>query len=910
MRRTKKWLLSALVVACTATTAVAAACNKKHEHAYTTAVTAPTCTTEGFTTHKCECGESYVDTKVAALGHDYYSKVVTYPSVTEAGERKITCTRCDYVKTEAIEALTVSMPKVSDLLVGVIGSVNAQIAVDEDSMLLVEKVYEVPKGEAVGETITVSFELAEAMLSTQDGTLQGHVKVKVNTSNVAHDEGDAAVSTENAVGEVYLYVNGDAVSFEMVDFTGETMEQETSLSEIVYTALAEATGMTYDDVVTLAYVGGEVVDYVPAVLKLLGENLPTVSESYITNVQTLLQAVGQDIIVESTEGTNSVYTVDLTALGHFVDEVKDVSVGEYVDKVFGAGSMTAVKNFVTALPEKTVKDVVNSAIALSNNYGIDVYHVYFLVNLTAHQMGATDFDIQAMIESQYNKTLGGLIIEASGDEELTVATMKQQLELGVTMVSGLTLDSLYNMITGEEDEEFSFTAQLEEMIENLPNMATATLVFDELGAFVSANTMVGPYSLAISADGVQLSATVNGVEVDFNANANGISLSATQEEFVLANIEFLQSATGYTADVTVNGNDYFDLDAEVENNIVTEADIVIREVEGGYEEKQWNDDTQMEETVYVPEEVVVVAEIAYVATVEEGKVTTAQATIKGWSYDYNLYEEVYKEVAKLTYTDTDGKASFEGIFEDEGKITLTEVSNANGATWTLKVIDLKGGVNDDETVDMATGTFSYVQNDTQVTYTADLVIHEENLGDVLDFEATLDNGVIVSYNFAMRELGGRSGHGHEYEMDGVQYRDSVTQEEELSFEISYENEKLTYSLVYNETETELTEFYDETNHVWAESSSSSSENGVAIELSVEATDDGVLVSVNGMEIDLSVLENGVEIAANAEGMVDGVITVTVVDGVLHIEYDLETVMAGDNTWIEGAGGISVSLSIS
>jgi len=68
--------------------------------------------------------------------------------------------------------------------------------------------------------------------------------------------------------------------------------------------------------------------------------------------------------------------------------------------------------------------------------------------------------------------------------------------------------------------------------------------------------------------------------------------------------------------------------------------------------------------------------------------------------------------------------------------------------------------------------------------------------------------------------------------------------------------------------------------------------------------------VNGMEIDLGVLENGLEIAVNAEGVAEGVITVTVVDGVLHIEYDLETVMVDYNTWIEGAGGISVSLSIS
>ena len=42
-----------------------------HEHVYTSAVTAPTCTERGYTTHTCACGESYTDTYVDALGHSF-----------------------------------------------------------------------------------------------------------------------------------------------------------------------------------------------------------------------------------------------------------------------------------------------------------------------------------------------------------------------------------------------------------------------------------------------------------------------------------------------------------------------------------------------------------------------------------------------------------------------------------------------------------------------------------------------------------------------------------------------------------------------------------------------------------------------------------------------------------------------
>lgn len=65
-------LLCALAVGC-----FAAACNEAHEHDYTDVVTPPTCTEQGYTTHTCECGESYTDSYVDALGHDWDEGVVT-----------------------------------------------------------------------------------------------------------------------------------------------------------------------------------------------------------------------------------------------------------------------------------------------------------------------------------------------------------------------------------------------------------------------------------------------------------------------------------------------------------------------------------------------------------------------------------------------------------------------------------------------------------------------------------------------------------------------------------------------------------------------------------------------------------------------------------------------------------------
>ena len=47
------------------------------EHTYNTVVTPPTCTENGYTTHTCACGESYVDDYTESLGHSYENRVCT-----------------------------------------------------------------------------------------------------------------------------------------------------------------------------------------------------------------------------------------------------------------------------------------------------------------------------------------------------------------------------------------------------------------------------------------------------------------------------------------------------------------------------------------------------------------------------------------------------------------------------------------------------------------------------------------------------------------------------------------------------------------------------------------------------------------------------------------------------------------
>lgn len=65
-----------------------------HVHRYTETVTAPTCTERGYTTHTCDCGESYVDSYVDALGHAYAVTDEVAATEEHGGYTVHTCSRC------------------------------------------------------------------------------------------------------------------------------------------------------------------------------------------------------------------------------------------------------------------------------------------------------------------------------------------------------------------------------------------------------------------------------------------------------------------------------------------------------------------------------------------------------------------------------------------------------------------------------------------------------------------------------------------------------------------------------------------------------------------------------------------------------------------------------------------------
>lgn len=76
-----------------------------YDHLWETTVTAPTCTSRGFTEYHCQrCGESKIDDLLYPIGHAFEITEITESTCQTAGSRTQVCTRdgCDYEQTVAL----------------------------------------------------------------------------------------------------------------------------------------------------------------------------------------------------------------------------------------------------------------------------------------------------------------------------------------------------------------------------------------------------------------------------------------------------------------------------------------------------------------------------------------------------------------------------------------------------------------------------------------------------------------------------------------------------------------------------------------------------------------------------------------------------------------------------------------
>ena len=171
-----------------------------HIHSYTDSVTKPTCIEKGYTTHTCECGDSYIDTYVDALGHTSDEGTVTKTATyTEAGEMTYKCMVCgEILKTEEIAKLAKKANTLSAK--GKTVTLKAKSLKKKNQTVKLAKAITVKNAKGAvtfkkssgNKKITVA---KNGKITVKKGLKKGTYKVKVKVTAAGNKEYKAAVKT-------------------------------------------------------------------------------------------------------------------------------------------------------------------------------------------------------------------------------------------------------------------------------------------------------------------------------------------------------------------------------------------------------------------------------------------------------------------------------------------------------------------------------------------------------------------------------------------------------------------------------------------------------------------------------------------------------------------------------------------
>ena len=148
-----------------------------HIHSYQTEVTLATCTTPGYTTYICSCGDSYKGDSTSALEHNFGAWIVTQSaSTTTEGTEIRTCGRCSVTESRSIAKLPVT-DKYS------VPATSSNIALLQERTLYYINKFRNEQGSATATTLPKQQAYAE-------------YRAKQLTTNYAHDVTDEQVAAE------------------------------------------------------------------------------------------------------------------------------------------------------------------------------------------------------------------------------------------------------------------------------------------------------------------------------------------------------------------------------------------------------------------------------------------------------------------------------------------------------------------------------------------------------------------------------------------------------------------------------------------------------------------------------------------------------------------------------------------
>ena len=678
-----------------------------------------------------------------------------------------------------------TLPETSKVIANIIGAIAASVEVSKDSQFVVVLEQDDEYSETDGYKQVLFFEVAEASVDSDGELLKANLAVKIGEAVVTLSENisaaDIVVSKEDITSyyEFSVVVNGDNV---LVSVDDQNATQ--NLSELVYTAIAQMMGVESVEALEEMFAQAQqnaflaqelqnkVLPMIEAALSGAIQELPTVSPEYVEHLAQLFETLGTEIFAPTTDDETgyTTYSINVAALKNLLSEIDGKTLAEYFESVYGETAAEALSSFLKALPDKKVKDIVDSAVALAEATGSDIKDIYALIDMYIYSVTGAEFSIEEQINTRYNNTLIELLAELNGvsEDDAAFAGIKSLFTDAADVFETVSVDALLSsMFMGTEE---GFIDALEALIDQLDEAVVYNVTFDAEGYVVAINYGIGEIQYSLINNGEATIITISlpsDVEIILSNENETPKLIINQggEQIAIGEVFFSEKAVGENTISTIEFDFHFGeddlLDAiiegtrigEADSHIDTKFDIIIR----GYRnesEYYYNPETDESQMIY-SEEVVDVITLTYVKDIDglgnslgytfNATVNVKDATVMGDKNNetgeyYEVYTEEYYELFEVECSKSvEGTFIFDLLLGETVGVQFTQEDNEMNVTIT----------SGEETV--ASGSVSVtdeiIGEDEVSTIVMDL---RDSKNDLLDYTAVMVNGVITERNIVIR----------------------------------------------------------------------------------------------------------------------------------------------------------------
>ncbi len=418
----------------------------KKAHSYVDTVVAPTCTAEGYTTHTCsECHYSYSDNNVAAKGHTYQNGAC---SVCGKKDPNATTTNFYYNMVESL--------------------FTADTYYVEMSNVVIDVAYTYSNGDA--ETQNYKLDLAQLQIGLDEkglvgkgeGTIIGKRVLSGHTSSEENIVGQFKIVFRD--GNMYEYVKGNLSA-------GEVTEQYYVSPQFV---MPEESGMSM-----MTEMLGEMIEPLTNLLSALGAQDNSKANQ-------LLGKIIEYCFEKKATDDGYTFTLNTKRVKEVYNAVKNSTISQLFDTVFGEGAFAATQSYLVASVNKTIPVFAKEATTELEKWGIPEKALFTTINQIVNAMmgeAATEqpFDIEALLQSEdmKNVTVAQLLVAAAGG---MIPAETDFAALINNAASSVKDAKIFDFIP---EEQLQAIEQAVEMADGILKQVPVVLTTDKSGAVLS-----------------------------------------------------------------------------------------------------------------------------------------------------------------------------------------------------------------------------------------------------------------------------------------------------------------------------------------------------------------------------------------------------------------------------------------